>query len=1018
MKRNLSTSSLVAICILLSSYLSAQRNPEPIWARSPSGNYRCYTDEVDKWRRQQSGNSGNNSLEKWIGKKLKEASDRPVAERSTPIIYTIPVIFHIIHSGEAAGTGSNIGATYVAAQIQQLNNDFRKIAGTSGYNTHPSGADVQIQFAAATLDVNNNALAEAGIQRINKATFGATNPPFAVNYIENTIKPNSIWDATKYLNVWVLNLNGNLGYAQFPDAPNELGVGINNSANTDGVVVHYLTVGSSVQKFPGGYPYDEGRTLTHEIGHWLGNRHIWGDGSCATDDFVFDTPRANGPNFGCVAATTNSCNDMTYGAPADLNDMAQNYMDYSDDRCMSIFTIGQSNRMRVVMGETGAGAPRRAILRLSDRSQTVPIVAFTLTDTIVSEKTECMFNRSYTIPVRISRAPNATTTVSLAQTTGSLDGQDITISPASVEFSATDLTDKYFYVTVNADAAMEGHEMGYFNLSVSGSNAIAATDSFELIVMNDDWPAFNGKRIPATLLSEDFEGSLTGWIAHDYVVGNNKWVLGGTNGNMSGSKSAYISKNNSALQYDATSTSHSIIYKEVDATLYDSLALSLWYVCKGEKDANGIYDYGKLVYSTDSITFHQLNGTTDLVDSTNMTFLYAQIPYFLWNRKFYIGFYWENDNIVGNDPPFAIDDITINGRRWMPSMIHTAVDTTTGFDQKPVGHFETVVFYDKFSGNILATIQDLSGFNWGCVKVEVDRAGTGAQWVTGDPQTVSQTKLFDKTYKVVPTNNNANAQYKITFYLTQAEIMGWQIASGAPFPTAKMIKYSDRINNMTYTSSFEQKLITATAFMGGSDMAVSAQFNTGFSGFGFGFIPSTLPVHIISFTAKENNKTVDLLWKTENETNLAYYKVMRSQDGINYETIGTVTARGTNGNISTYSLNDPQPFTGRNFYQLVSYDINGAFKKSQVLQVDIRSGIIYTVSPNPFTDHITVGQTNSLQKIMLVQLTDLQGRVVMTKQIKNQSGSATINTAGISSGIYLLKISSDEETQVFKLVKE
>ena len=368
----------------------------------------------------------------------------------------------------------------------------------------PFGADVLVQFCAATVDPNNNALAEAGIERINRNAKGWTAPPHLDTYLEATIKPNSYWDPTKYFNIWVCNLTTAggpvLGYAQFPDAPNEPGNLTSTAANTDGVVIMYNTVGSSTQKVPGAYPYDEGRTLTHEVGHWLGLRHIWGDGDCTTDDFIFDTPRANGPNFGCPAATTNSCNDITYGAAVDSNDMVKNYMDYSDDRCMDIFTIGQKNRMRVVMGETGAGAPRRAELRMSDRCQTVPEVSFVLTDTTVFEKTNCNFNLSYTIPVRISRAPNATTTVSLTQTSGAANGADISIGPSSVEFTATDIADKYFYVTVNADAVMEGHEMANFNLNVSGSNATAALDSFELLIFNDDWPPFNGKRMPATLL--------------------------------------------------------------------------------------------------------------------------------------------------------------------------------------------------------------------------------------------------------------------------------------------------------------------------------------------------------------------------------------------------------------------------------------------------------------------------------------------------------------------------------------
>ena len=87
-----------------------------------------------------------------------QLQNQSAAERTTPIIYNIPVIFHIIHNGEAAGTGTNIAAAQVNAQIQQLNNDFRKIAGTSGYNNHAFGADVQVQFCAAVVDPANNAL--------------------------------------------------------------------------------------------------------------------------------------------------------------------------------------------------------------------------------------------------------------------------------------------------------------------------------------------------------------------------------------------------------------------------------------------------------------------------------------------------------------------------------------------------------------------------------------------------------------------------------------------------------------------------------------------------------------------------------------------------------------------------------------------------------------------------------------------------------------------------------------------
>ena len=129
-------------------------------------------------------------------------------------------------------------------------------------------------------------------------------------------------------------------------------------------------------------------------------------------------------------------------------------------------------------------------------------------------------------------------------------------------------------------------------------------------------------------------------------------------------------------------------------------------------------------------------------------------------------------------------------------------------------------------------------------------------------------------------------------------------------------------------------------------------------------------------------------------------------------------ARGTNGGIEEYRLNDPQPFMGKNFYQLVSYDRDQTFKKSQVLEVNIRSGIIYTIAPNPFTDKIIIGQSNTLQQTVQIKLTDLYGRIVMEKQINSAGGPSTINIPDIASGIYLLKLTTEEGTQVFKLVKE
>lgn len=293
-------------------------------------------------------------FEQWLAPKVRSFQRDGGARAVT----TIPIIFHIIHDGEAVGSGDNIGSVYVNAQIQQLNNDFRRILNSSGYNSDAVGADAEIEFCAALVDASGNPLAEAGINRIDRNGKGWTAPPYGSctadddfddTYIENTIKPQSQWDPNKYLNVWVMDIDcGILGYAQFPNSSGLSGMGNNNGpASTDGVVLLSTSIGSTEVPFPGGEPYNEGRTGTHEIGHFFGLRHIWGDTECGTD-YCADTPQAEGPASGCPNSTT--CDGV--------QDMVENYMDYSYDACMNIFTIDQKARMQTVL----LNSPRRGVL--------------------------------------------------------------------------------------------------------------------------------------------------------------------------------------------------------------------------------------------------------------------------------------------------------------------------------------------------------------------------------------------------------------------------------------------------------------------------------------------------------------------------------------------------------------------------------------------------------------------------------------------------------------------------------
>lgn len=249
-------------------------------------------------------------------------------------VITIPVVFHIIHNGDAVGSGENISDTYIMAQLNQLNQDFRKLnADASSVPSLFAGvaADTEIQFCLAQRTPSG-----AATTGINRVYFNNSSP--TTSYMDNTVKPATIWDRNKYLNFWTANLSGGiLGYAQFPGG----------TASTDGVVCLHSSVGSLATPNPAGGAYGKGRTATHEVGHWLNLRHIWGDATCGNDQ-VSDTPVHNTANYGCPTYPHYS---TCSGSPVE---MTMNYMDYTDDGCMYMYTAGQKTRMRAVLATGGA----------------------------------------------------------------------------------------------------------------------------------------------------------------------------------------------------------------------------------------------------------------------------------------------------------------------------------------------------------------------------------------------------------------------------------------------------------------------------------------------------------------------------------------------------------------------------------------------------------------------------------------------------------------------------------------
>ncbi len=246
--------------------------------------------------------------------------------------YKIPVVVHILYHANAQA----VSDAQVQSQIDALNRDFRKLnkdalgipARFAGY-----AADCQIEFALATRDPKGRST--TGIVRKYSPVIEWT--------MDDNIKLSSkmgddAWDAASYLNIWVGNLHKLAGYASVLGGP----------AEKDGVVINANAFGMINTSAP----FNMGRTAVHEVGHWLGLKHIWGDADCG-DDGIYDTPQQRSYTTGCPTGIRITCGNAPDG------DMYMNYMDFTNDACLLMFTNGQKEKMRSLFA---AGGYRYSIL--------------------------------------------------------------------------------------------------------------------------------------------------------------------------------------------------------------------------------------------------------------------------------------------------------------------------------------------------------------------------------------------------------------------------------------------------------------------------------------------------------------------------------------------------------------------------------------------------------------------------------------------------------------------------------
>lgn len=726
-------------------------------------------------------------------------------------IVTIPVIFHIIHNGDPLGSGENISADLIDAQLEQLNDDFRRTNSDAG-NTpalfQAVAADAEIEFCLAQQDPMG--MPTTGIRRYN---FGISS--YSPEQLKHIVQSKTTWDRDRYLNIWVANLNGYLGYAYFPGG----------EAIGDGLTIHYITVGSLATPNPYQSPYRYGRTATHEIGHWLGLDHHWVNvDDCYGDDGVYDTPKQYTYYAGKPSHPQSSCSSV---------DMFMNFLDYVDDEAMNLYTLGQKNVMHAVLSTERSGIkystacePPKAAIMFSTNSITT-----------LEGNTNCSSNsKRIKVDMNIAARPSRTATVILQATGTAQLGEDFSLSPSQLTFPAGSTAPRSFDIIIHEDAYIEDFEDVELSFYVNsgGGNARKGNknQTLQLSLIDDDFEPSPyvmiqediGRNQGSATASSPFRGSHKG-SRMQVIYTKDDLSNAGLKPGAIHSISYYVTEKRSTIPYGNFSIKmaltdqlefgkyanfsggHETVYNGSVFTIGGKMQIPLDQPFYWDGHSNVLIEScyqnsstssdDKVQYTSTGSTHSVLSEQSNAVPGCSINFMPTR-----HNLRPVISIELENGTEVALEK-----------------------NTQVGHAECELGAFQTVYFKDAQTGKVMLSVENLSNHDYGCTKVEIDRDGLGAYALWG-----STHESTGKTFKITPEYNHPAGNYKLHLYFSKEEIQAWenQNVLGSTMNDLRLTKCTSGILGSS-PGQCDNYDMTRHDF--GDDYRFTAQLSNGFSGF-------------------------------------------------------------------------------------------------------------------------------------------------------------------------------------------
>src|SRR5579862_661241 len=958
-------------------------------------------------------------------------------------LYTIPVVVHVVNTGGAVGTIYNPTDAQILGAIDYLNQVYNgTYPGTQGVG------DLQIQFAIAQRDPNCNPT--NGINRVDGSSLagyvsGGVNRNTTLGTDEINVKNLSRWDPTQYYNIWVVDaIDGAdgtswqfiAGFAYFPGG----------DPNYDGIIM-LATQMVSGQK-----------TLPHEIGHAFNLYHPFqgsadqntcpAGGSCSTTgDLVCDTDPITYNQLGGVVDFTcrtgiNSCTGTAYSINTESN-----YMNYTN--CYTLFTSGQKTRMLASAASTarlslstslGATAPN------AGTTQCLPKIDFELASDVVTEATSatsgCRSYTDYTYNMVIGNSPSITATAILNIASGTAtQGTDFDIttngsftSPSMIlTFLAGSTTSQPFTVRIYDDASVEGTESFTLGFTVNngGGNAVLGDGRPNLtITINDNDVAPYGpvnitKSIgsSAGLLQSPFVAASMQEKSQILYTASELSAVGISAGNIVG-MALNISKNsgntyvyqgltikigqttqtslyNASTNFPLSDASFTTVYGSnyTTANGWNTFNFTTPFVWNGTSNIVVEICYSSPATSSTDNSPGYTDGNADanyVFSSINCGTSFSTFSYYPSGYKPLVEF-------VYADPGTQVETaLSASGNEYL-------------------GPNTDIYFYNKSNNKLLAHIQNLSSFDYGCTQIVIDRAGTSASqfWNTN-----TSNYIMNKTFHVIPTNNSSSGSYNVTLYYTPTEVSGWQSATGQNISSINLIKTTNQISLVTPASpTGAGTMVTGAPAISnlGTNTALTYNFTTGFSGFGAGVVGILLQTQLLNFEGHLDGHNAALDWVTSPETNNLGFSVERSYDGINFSQVGYVTSAGNSTVQQHYAFTDPDAAQANNYYRLKLIGDDSSYQYSKIILITSSTDGFFKVLNNPFTNQLSIQLTNPPVDAIDIRLFDAIGKEIYRyANAANRSSiiSLDLSKTNLSAGMYLLEVYSNNERHVAKVVKQ